>query len=214
MTPSRILFQLDAHDDPEVRTFDSTQAPEGRFVTRTVQTLRSAGPGTLQVQLAGPDAAHHLHRIAAQMVLHGVDVTLPALAPAPLHVRGAGVLLPADDGRILAFERADRDGLLGLPFGGVDPGETPRAAAERECLEETGIGVRCHDLPPYVATSDSGAGAATFLAQATGTQRPPSHAEEGQPVWVPPAALVTSGAFPVYNRAMLVWFGLLSPDAP
>lgn len=48
-----------------------------------------------------------------------------------------GVIALDHVGRVLLVRRAD-DGTWGLPGGGVDPGEDWRAAARRECHEETG----------------------------------------------------------------------------
>lgn len=52
------------------------------------------------------------------------------------------------DGQILLVRRANnpRRGLWTLPAGFVDAGEDPRLAAERECLEETGLRVRIGGL--------------------------------------------------------------------
>ncbi|MDX1944891.1 MAG: NUDIX domain-containing protein [Pirellulaceae bacterium] len=48
-------------------------------------------------------------------------------------------------GRFLIGQRQPGAALAGLwefPGGKIEPGETPEAAAERECLEETGLAVR------------------------------------------------------------------------
>lgn len=50
-----------------------------------------------------------------------------------------GVLLFNDDGRVLVAQRRDVAGeAWQLPQGGIDPGESPRAAALRELREEIG----------------------------------------------------------------------------
>jgi putative (di)nucleoside polyphosphate hydrolase len=53
----------------------------------------------------------------------------------------AGVVLVVerDDGRVLAFERADNPGAWQLPQGGIDAGESVEQAAWRELSEETGL---------------------------------------------------------------------------
>jgi ADP-ribose pyrophosphatase YjhB (NUDIX family) len=67
--------------------------------------------------------------------------------------RVAAAALVEQDGRVLLIRRAFEPfrGLWTLPAGYVDAGEDPTRAAERECLEETGLGVRVtavHDVIP------------------------------------------------------------------
>ena len=50
-----------------------------------------------------------------------------------------GVMLVNREGRIFAGERIDTPGAWQMPQGGIDADETPRAAALRELLEETGV---------------------------------------------------------------------------
>jgi putative (di)nucleoside polyphosphate hydrolase len=52
--------------------------------------------------------------------------------------RGVGVVLLNAKGKVFVAERIDTAGAWQMPQGGIDKGETPRAAALRELLEETG----------------------------------------------------------------------------
>jgi 8-oxo-dGTP diphosphatase len=56
----------------------------------------------------------------------------------------AAAVLVEQDSRILLVRRVNEPyrGLWTLPAGFVDAGEDPARAAERECLEETGLSVR------------------------------------------------------------------------
>lgn len=51
----------------------------------------------------------------------------------------AGVVLINDDGLIFAGQRIDMKDAWQMPQGGIDKGETPRQAALRELVEETGV---------------------------------------------------------------------------
>ncbi len=56
----------------------------------------------------------------------------------------AAAVLIEKDGRVLLVRRINEPfrGLWTLPAGFVDAGEDPKQAAERECLEETGLSVQ------------------------------------------------------------------------
>lgn len=56
----------------------------------------------------------------------------------------AAAVLVEENGRVLLVRRANEPfrGLWTLPAGFVNGGEDPAKAAERECLEETGLNVR------------------------------------------------------------------------
>ncbi len=52
---------------------------------------------------------------------------------------GVGLLVTNTAKQVLAFERIDVPGSWQAPQGGIGVGEEPRAAAERELYEETGV---------------------------------------------------------------------------
>jgi 8-oxo-dGTP pyrophosphatase MutT (NUDIX family) len=56
-------------------------------------------------------------------------------------VPAACVFVRDSEGRLLLV-RHRNTGLWGTVGGAIDPGESPRSAAERECLEETGLKVQ------------------------------------------------------------------------
>lgn len=71
----------------------------------------------------------------------------PATSANPNTFRASvGIVLVTKDRRVLAIERADHPGNWQLPQGGIEPGESPEAAARRELLEETGINPDSVDL--------------------------------------------------------------------
>ena len=61
-----------------------------------------------------------------------------------LLVPSVAAIVRDGDGRILLVRHVE--GRWQLPGGAVDPGEHPRAAAARECLEEAGIVVRVGEV--------------------------------------------------------------------
>jgi ADP-ribose pyrophosphatase YjhB (NUDIX family) len=75
---------------------------------------------------------------------------------------GVGVVVRDDRGRLLLVQRANEpaQGLWSLPAGFVDADEDPRAAAARECREETGLEV---EVGAVVEVYPSAGGAASFF---------------------------------------------------
>lgn len=114
-----------------------------------------------------------------------------------MRATAAGVLV-IRDGLVLALVRRDGRG-IGLPCGKVEPGEQPGHAAVREAREEVGAEVVLVGQPFFAACG--GTGVSTWRADLV-CLAPPTTPEEGEVVWVPPAA-VCAGPFGEYNRAAL-----------
>lgn len=73
----------------------------------------------------------------------------------------AAAVLIEQDGRILLVRRVNEPfrGMWTLPAGFVDAGEDPARAAERECLEETGLSVRVTRVLDVIAGREHERGA-------------------------------------------------------
>ncbi len=85
----------------------------------------------------------------------------------------AAAVLVEDAGRVLLVRRKSDPfrGTWTLPAGFVDAGEDPRLAAERECLEETGLQVRATRLLDVVPGLEHARGASiviVYQAEITG----------------------------------------------
>ncbi|REK18867.1 MAG: (deoxy)nucleoside triphosphate pyrophosphohydrolase [Planctomycetota bacterium] len=125
----------------------------------------------------------------------------PADAPAP-RVEVA-IAIVWHQGRLLIGQRpqdATLPGLWEFPGGKVEPGETPTAAAERECLEETGVLARVVGRYPVIEHDyDHAAVRLHFLAcEWVGEKSPlPQRCR-----WIHPSEL-GSYAFPAANDALL-----------
>jgi ADP-ribose pyrophosphatase YjhB (NUDIX family) len=78
----------------------------------------------------------------------------------------AAAVLVEQDGRVLLVRRVNEPyrGLWTLPAGFVDAGEDPARAAERECLEETGLSVRVRRVLDVIAGREHERGADIVIA--------------------------------------------------
>jgi len=78
----------------------------------------------------------------------------------------AAAVLVEQEGRVLLVRRVNEPyrGLWTLPAGFVDAGEDPARAAERECLEETGLSIRVTRLLDVIAGREHERGADIVIA--------------------------------------------------
>lgn len=96
----------------------------------------------------------------------------------------AACILVRLDGKILLVQRGNepKRGCWTLPAGFVNAGEDPAQAAERECLEETGLQVRVTRLQELIAGREHPRGADIILvyqAEVTGGElRPGDDADQ------------------------------------
>ena len=107
------------------------------------------------------------------------------------------------DGRYLIGPRPDGVALAGLwefPGGKVEPGETPQAAAARECLEETGLAVEA--LEPYEVVDHRYAHGHVQLHFFRCRLVNRSQTPDGRFRWVPAAELCAYD-FPPANAALV-----------
>lgn len=115
------------------------------------------------------------------------------------------VLVRAQNTRIpllLTVSRPEPPHEMGLPGGTLEPGESPKEAAARELLEETGI--EALDLRPVWITKSPTDGRTVWVFRADRWRGAPTAREPGTRVaWLTPRQLVAQGAlFGEANRAL------------
>lgn len=126
----------------------------------------------------------------------------------------AGCIVALKDGLVLAVPRRSGN-QWGLPGGKVEKGETPRQAAIREMVEETGV-----SLDPTYITEQAVHAAVDCMGTLThtfyyhGPTINPTTGDTGQPKWIPWEELIR-GPFSDYNstvrqRVMDMLFGIPS----
>jgi ADP-ribose pyrophosphatase YjhB (NUDIX family) len=124
----------------------------------------------------------------------------------------AAAALVEREGKVLLVRRVNvpEQGKWSLPAGFVDRGEDPRRAAERECLEETGLVVRAGELMDVIYGAEHAAGADLVLVYRAEISEGDVHAQDDAdaaaffgPGEIPPLA------FQATRRALDQW---QSPD--
>lgn len=122
----------------------------------------------------------------------------------------AAAVLVEQDGRILLVRRVNEPyrGLWTLPAGFVDAGEDPARAAERECLEETGLSVHVKRVLDVIAGREHERGAdfvILYQAELLGGKLSPNDDADAvdwfEPTDLPPLAFsATRKAIALYTR--------------
>ena len=117
---------------------------------------------------------------------------------------GCGVLVVRRDGKVLTgtrLENASRGQICG-PGGHIEPGETPRAAAKREAMEE--FGIICNKLVP-LGTQRSGKGygtSAVFLCTDYIGKPMTDEEEMTEPKWLTIKEAEEQNCFPPFARSL------------
>lgn len=132
------------------------------------------------------------------------------------------VIVRSQNGKLLLqrqYKHGPRAVSLTFPAGGIDAGERPYVAAQRELREETGIeGRNWRALGRFVLNGNQGAGAVhLFATDYTGTDisdlRPTSNddQEDQELLWLAEAELVEAakcGQFKIASHALALAFAL------
>lgn len=119
-------------------------------------------------------------------------------------MRSRAALLIIEDGHLALIKRIREDQTYYVfPGGGIEAGETPQEAAQREAMEEMGVRV---EMGPLVFESMNSIGDYYFFASitgghfgaATGEEYTDPERERGsyEPVWVPIEMLTAISLYP------------------
>lgn len=139
--------------------------------------------------------------------VRGVAYRLALADEKDIPCTAAGVLIRRGS-RYLGFIRAD-NGMLGLPCGKTEKGETLRETAVRECYEEVGVFPYIkRDSEPYIAIDPVGGRKVACFAATIPLSEHPRGSDEGKPYWATEHELRSTG-YHVYNRGAL---DFLYPD--
>jgi len=136
------------------------------------------------------DLFEHAGRAASQELRSGKKIsTWPkVIIDAEEKATAVAVVVIGDDGSILVTARHNDFTNFGLPGGKIEPGETARNAAIRECFEETGIQVT--SLVPVYARRATTHYCVTYLVLEVA---PENHLKAGHkectPLWINSASL-------------------------
>jgi 8-oxo-dGTP pyrophosphatase MutT (NUDIX family) len=151
-----------------------------------------------------------LHRAVCVLLFNreGHVLAVSRTKPMPLdrekELRQEGLAHVRSDG---VYVIADREA-WGLPGGKVEPNESLKQAATRECFEETGYSVG--DLIPVRTRVANGCICTTFVGRIMGAapDAPRSLPFEGDVEWAHPCALCFGGPFDSYNQALFAGLGV------
>jgi 8-oxo-dGTP pyrophosphatase MutT (NUDIX family) len=125
----------------------------------------------------------------------------------------AGVVLLCHAGKVLAVTRKNDPTKWGLPGGKAEEGESTKAAAARELLEETGI--EAYDLIKVFSRVEPGKDGNDFYSVCYYTADFDGNFNDGEPElekrWVTPEFLIANSPFGEYLRQLFEVTEIIQP---